>query len=90
MAVCTHVDTIQILEPTGPRACGECVELGMQWVHLRLCTNCGRIGCCDSSPGRHASKHAAADGHLVMRSIEPGEDWFWCVVDEAMFRVAVD
>jgi len=90
MAVCSHTDTIHVLQPdpAKPRGCEECLATGMRWVHLRLCTNCGHIGCCDSSPGQHASKHAVAIGHPVLRSIEPGEDWFWCVVDDLAFRVA--
>jgi hypothetical protein len=53
-------------------------------VHLRLCLTCGKVGCCDSSPRRHASRHGAADGHPVVRSFEPGEDWRWCFVDQTL------
>jgi hypothetical protein len=65
--------------------CEECLAIGGQWVHLRMCQSCGKIGCCDSSPNRHASKHAHAVGHPVLRSVEPGEHWSWCVIDEVTF-----
>jgi hypothetical protein len=58
--------------------------MGTVWVHLRECLTCGHIGCCDSSPQRHASKHGAEVGHPIVRSFEPGEDWRWCFVDEAI------
>jgi hypothetical protein len=62
--------------------CVECLAIGARWVHLRRCASCGHIGCCDSSPNRHASKHATAVGHPLVQSFEPGEDWYWCYVDE--------
>ncbi|MBN9111310.1 MAG: UBP-type zinc finger domain-containing protein [Pseudonocardia sp.] len=62
--------------PSGP-GCVECDEAGGWWFHLRRCAACGHVGCCDSSPSQHASGHAAATGHRVMQSYEPGEDWFW-------------
>ena len=86
MASCSHLDQIEFREPPAEVAgCEECLRTGGRWLHLRMCQTCGRIGCCDSSPGRHASRHAVADGHPVMRSVEPGETWSWCVVDEVMF-----
>jgi hypothetical protein len=63
--------------PPSGTGCASCDADGGWWFHLRRCAACGRIGCCDSSPGRHASAHAAATGHPVVRSFEPGEDWFW-------------
>lgn len=68
--------------PRTPEGCGECLRAGQTWVHLRMCTHCGEVGCCDSSPGRHASHHHEQTGHPVMRSLEPGEGWRWCFVDE--------
>ncbi|MGE2771806.1 UBP-type zinc finger domain-containing protein [Rhodococcus sp. 1.20] len=65
-----------------PQGCEECLRLGTPWVHLRLCLTCGHVGCCDSSPGRHASAHAHAIGHPIVQSMEPGEDWRWCYVDQ--------
>jgi uncharacterized UBP type Zn finger protein len=89
MATCTHLDQIEFIEPAEPiTGCAECLKTGDRWVHLRLCQTCGVIGCCDSSPNQHASKHAAAAGHPIARSVEPGEDWSWCYVDEVMFRVS--
>jgi hypothetical protein len=85
-ATCTHLDQITVLElPDRIEGCGECLASGGAWVHLRMCQSCGQIGCCDSSPNRHASKHAAASGHAIARSAEPGEEWSWCYVDEVAF-----
>ena len=85
-AVCGHLDRIAKVEPSGD-GCKECLEIGGWWVHLRLCMSCGQVGCCDSSPNRHASKHAAAVDHPVARSFEPGEDWFWCYADDVAFEI---
>ena len=65
-----------VAPPSGP-GCVECLEEGGWWLHLRRCARCGHIGCCDSSPSQHATKHAKLTGHAVIRSFEPGEDWFW-------------
>ena len=72
------------LDPVAPRSdgCEECLRLGMTWVHLRLCLTCGHVGCCDSSPGKHATRHALATSHPVIASFEPGERWGWCYVDQ--------
>ncbi len=77
------------LTPVPPRAhgCEECLKLGVQWVHLRMCLTCGHIGCCDSSPGRHATKHFHKVHHPVMASFEPGERWAWCFIDELQMPV---
>jgi hypothetical protein len=66
----------QSIPPSGP-GCVECLAEGGWWFHLRRCAQCGHIGCCDSSPSQHASKHAAATGHTLIQSFEPGEDWFY-------------
>jgi uncharacterized UBP type Zn finger protein len=71
-------------EPTTPQGCQECLAEGGRWVHLRLCLTCGHVGCCDSSPRRHATAHFHATDHPVIRSFEPGEDWRWCFLDEAI------
>ncbi|MEX2108200.1 MAG: UBP-type zinc finger domain-containing protein [Solirubrobacterales bacterium] len=68
--------------------CEECLALGTQWVHLRMCQSCGHIGCCDNSVGKHATAHFQATAHPIIRSIEPGEDWSWCYEDEVMFRLS--
>lgn len=77
-----HLKIIRPVPPPARRACAECVQLGTPWVHLRQCLTCGLVGCCDSSPLRHACAHAATTGHVIARSIEPGENWRWCYVDE--------
>jgi hypothetical protein len=82
---CTHQDAIQVTELPDPvPGCAGCLETGSQWMHLRMCQSCGRIGCCDSSPNRHASTHARTTGHPIARSAEPGEQWSWCYVDATM------
>ncbi len=77
-----HLKEIRDVTPSGD-GCEECLKTGSQWVHLRLCLTCGHVGCCDSSPGRHARKHAQTRKHPIVQSFEPGEDWRWCFVDEA-------
>jgi len=86
MAVCTHLDQIKLAQPPGPvEGCEDCLMTGSSWVHLRMCHTCGKIGCCDSSPNRHARRHAGHDNHPVARSVEPSEDWSWCFIDEVGF-----
>ena len=78
---CTHVSEIQDVTP-GARVCERCVAMGSTWVHLRMCLTCGQVGCCDSSPNRHATAHFHEAHHPIIRSVEPGESWRWCYVDE--------
>jgi len=78
---CRHRDQIKFTS-TDVHVCAECVKLGDTWVHLRMCMVCGNVGCCDSSKNKHATRHFHLASHPVMRSIEPGEDWTWCYVDE--------
>ena len=85
---CTHLDQVRDVEPRTPNGCEECLKMHSGWVHLRLCLECGHVGCCDSSPNKHATKHFHATGHPIMRSFEPGEDWGWCYVDEITFEPA--
>jgi hypothetical protein len=88
MASCTHLDHIHVTElPEQVDGCEDCLATGGRWLHLRICLECGHVGCCDDSPGRHASAHAAATEHPIIRSIEPGEDWSWCFVDEVGMRI---
>ena len=82
MAKCTHLNEIKDVTPRTPNGCEECLKLGMTWVHLRLCLECGHVGCCDSSIGKHATKHFHETQHAIIRSFEPGEDWRWCYIDE--------
>ena len=79
---CTHLNQIRDVEPRTPKGCEECLKTGSRWVHLRLCLSCGHVGCCDSSPNRHARKHANTSAHPIVQSFEPGEDWRWCFVDD--------
>jgi uncharacterized UBP type Zn finger protein len=78
---CVHGDAIRDVAPRTD-GCEECLKIGGRWVHLRMCRTCGQVGCCDSSPNRHATAHFRATGHPIVRSIEPGESWSWCYVDE--------
>ena len=83
MPTCTHLDHVQVTElPEAVDGCEDCLKTGGKWLHLRICLECGHVGCCDSSPGRHASGHARSGEHPIVRSLEPGEDWSWCFVDE--------
>ena len=85
---CSHLDSIQVTELPEPLlGCAECLKTGGRWMHLRMCTSCGKIGCCDNSPNRHATAHFHESGHALMRSAEPEEDWIWCYIDEAAFIV---
>jgi monovalent cation/hydrogen antiporter len=82
---CDHLrEAVQVRVPDTPDLCAECVAEGLVWVHLRMCLSCGHVACCDSSPGNHATKHFQNTGHPVMRSVEPGESWRWCYVDEIL------
>jgi uncharacterized UBP type Zn finger protein len=78
---CTHLDQIRDVRPKS-RGCEECLRMGDSWVHLRLCLTCGNVGCCDSSKNKHATKHFHVTSHPLIRSLEPGDDWAWCYVDE--------
>ena len=79
---CTHLDAVRNVEPRTPEGCEECMKIGSWWVHLRMCLTCGVVSCCDDSPNRHATKHFHTTSHPLMRSLEPGETWGWCYVDE--------
>jgi uncharacterized UBP type Zn finger protein len=79
---CTHLDRITV-KTTDKNECAECVAQDLSWVALRLCLECGHVGCCDSSTGRHATKHATAQKHLMLGSAEPGQKWIWCREDKA-------
>ncbi len=88
MAACTHLDHVVVRDlPEAVEGCEDCLAAGGAWVHLRICLECGHVGCCDSSPSRHASAHHHDTGHPIMRSIEPGEEWAWCFDDEVAMRI---
>jgi hypothetical protein len=80
---CAHLAQIHDVKKAKKRECEECVRIGSSWVHLRVCQTCGATLCCDSSPNKHASKHARAVSHPVVASAEPGERWLFCYPDEA-------
>lgn len=81
---CTHLDQIRTLTPRAA-GCEECLRAGDDWVHLRLCLTCGQVGCCDDSKNKHATAHFHLTNHPVIESLEPGENWRWCYVDEILF-----
>jgi hypothetical protein len=85
-AVCTHLDQAYEVTPSGD-GCEDCILIGDSWVHLRLCMSCGHVGCCDNSKNRHASAHNRESGHPLIQSYEPGEDWWFCFLDEIDFLV---
>lgn len=78
---CSHLDTIATVT-ANTQGCEECLQTGGRWVHLRMCLVCGHVGCCDSSPGKHATRHYRESGHALVQSAEPGEQWGWCYVDQ--------
>jgi uncharacterized UBP type Zn finger protein len=83
MATCTHLDHVHVTElPEAVDGCEECLAAGGKWLHLRICLECGHVGCCDSSPGKHATAHEQSTGHPIIRSLEPGETWSWCFADQ--------
>jgi uncharacterized UBP type Zn finger protein len=84
---CPHIDEAEPVPARTPNGCEECLKTGSQWVHLRLCLKCGHVGCCDSSPNKHATKHFHHTKHPAIVSFEPGERWAWCYVDEDMADV---
>jgi uncharacterized UBP type Zn finger protein len=84
---CPHVDAAKPVPPRTPEGCEECLKTGSRWVHLRLCLTCGHVGCCDSSPNRHATKHYQKTSHPVIASFEPDERWGWCYVDDESVEV---
>jgi Zn-finger in ubiquitin-hydrolases and other protein len=84
---CTHLAAVAAVMPSS-EGCEDCLRIGGRWVHLRICMTCGHVGCCDVSPNRHARAHWQANpGHPIIRSFEPGEDWWWCYADEVGFLV---
>ena len=83
MATCTHLGQVNVTElPEAVDGCEDCLATGGEWFHLRICLECGHVACCDDSPNRHATAHAHEAGHPIIRSLEPGETWSWCYVDE--------
>jgi uncharacterized UBP type Zn finger protein len=85
---CTHLDDVREVRALTPDGCEECLQTGSEWVSLRLCLGCGHVGCCDSSPNKHATKHYQQTQEPLMQSFEPGDDWGWCFVDELFLQPA--
>lgn len=83
---CSHFDQVKQPAPNTPEGCEECLKTGDDWVHLRLCETCGHVGCCDSSPNKHATRHFHSTKHPIIKSFQPDEDWGWCYVDELFFE----
>ena len=90
MSTCAHLDQVLVPRPAAAAGCEDCLAIGGWWVHLRVCRTCGRIGCCDNSPNRHATHHAHEHGHPIITSVEPGEEWSYCYTDDLMFALAGD
>jgi len=85
---CSHLGTVEDVTPSS-NGCEDCLRTGGRWVHLRMCMRCGHVGCCDNSPNRHATAHwRSHHDHPLIRSFEPGEDWWWCYADELFFELA--
>ncbi|MES1178201.1 MAG: UBP-type zinc finger domain-containing protein [Myxococcales bacterium] len=82
---CAHAAHIRVVAPSHS-GCDDCLRLGQTWEQLRMCMECGHVGCCDSSKNQHAIKHFRATRHPIARSIEPGEEWAWCYVDQLWFE----
>jgi uncharacterized UBP type Zn finger protein len=85
--ICSHIDAAREVTPSA-NGCEDCLAVGGRWVHLRVCLSCGHVGCCDSSPNKHATAHFRQSTHPLVQSYEPGEDWWWCYPDEVAFTVA--
>ncbi len=85
MTKCEHLNEIKEVTP-GSGGCEDCLKIGATWLHLRLCEMCGHVGCCDSSPNKHATKHFHATNHAIVKSFEPGEDWGYCYVDDVFYE----
>jgi hypothetical protein len=83
---CTHLKSVHTSTPNSD-GCEECLAMGDTWVHLRLCRTCGHVGCCDDSKNTHATKHFHATRHPIITSLEPGEDWSWCYIDEVAMEL---
>jgi ubiquitin-hydrolase Zn-finger-containing protein len=84
---CTHANSIKTVTPSA-LGCEECLKIRQEWVHLRLCRTCGHVGCCDDSPGRHATKHFHATQHPIIEGYDPPEGWGWCFVDEVFLDLS--
>jgi uncharacterized UBP type Zn finger protein len=88
VTTCTHLDRVRITRlPEVVDGCEDCLLTGDPWLHLRICLECGHVGCCDDSPNRHATAHSRSTSHPIIRSLEPGEGWSWCFLDQLAMRI---
>lgn len=83
---CSHLDQIRDVVPSVSNGCEDCLRIGGTWVHLRMCLICGHAGCCDNSPNRHATAHFRTTGHPLIESLEPGESWMYCYLDDVFLE----
>ena len=86
MSKCTHANQIKYTRPESVEGCEDCLKIGGKWVHLRICLTCGKVGCCDNSPNKHARHHFGETNHPLIQSVEPGEKWAYCFIDDEMMR----
>lgn len=84
---CRHAAAVRVVTPSA-LGCEECLKIGSAWAHLRLCRTCGHVGCCDSSPNKHATRHFRATGHPIIEGYDPPEGWGWCYVDEVFLDLS--
>lgn len=84
--LCQHLEGFTVIHKAKKYECDECIKVGDQWVHLRTCQSCGATLCCDSSPNQHMTKHFHAEGHPIMISVEPNENWAWCYIDSKITK----
>src|SRR6185295_7079492 len=84
-AACRHLNQIRDVQPSA-NGCEDCLKIGDTWVHLRICLECGHVGCCDSSKNKHATRHFQKTDHPIIQSFEPGESWRWCYVDQVFME----
>lgn len=85
METCGHFSEIRNVTPSAD-GCEDCLKIGGNWVHLRMCMLCGHVGCCDNSSNRHATKHFSETSHPIIKSFEPGEEWGYCYPDDRFFE----
>lgn len=88
MPLCAHLDSVQLTQlPESVEGCEDCLAAGTVWLHLRICLSCGHVGCCDDSPEQHASHHAEDTQHPIIRSLQPGEDWSYCYIENVVMEL---
>ncbi|MCH7804430.1 MAG: UBP-type zinc finger domain-containing protein [Acidobacteria bacterium] len=87
LTTCDHLKQIKIIaKPDEVKGCDECLQIGSSWVEVRMCLTCGHVGCCDSSKHQHARNHYETTQHPIIQSVEPGQSWGWCYLDEEYLK----